>query len=220
MLARGHPDPWEKRAVLFLASQNVSLFGSSVTGLAIIWHVTLQTASGSWMTCIVLASMLPQVAISPLAGVWADRYNRKYLIMAADGGIAGATLLLALVYLAGYESLELLLGIAAVRSVGAGIQAPAVNAVVPQLVPVASLTRFNGINQSLNAAMQLLALFFSCQASTTSNALTLSGMSLLFRKRIETAASFMEQKVLRKTKVLFFFCVLLVCCCCFLPRSK
>ncbi len=153
-----HPDgSWKKWALLFLASQNISLFGSTVTGLAIIWHVTLRTSSGVWMTLIVLASMLPQVAVSLWAGVWADRYNRKYLIMGADGGIAAATLALALVSMAGYESLELLLAIAAVRSAGAGIQGPAVNAVIPQLVPREELTRFNGANQSLNAAMQLLA---------------------------------------------------------------
>lgn len=151
------PGPWKKWAILFLASQNVSLFGSSVTGLAIIWHVTLQTSSGVWMTGIVIASTLPQLLISPLAGVWADRYNRKHLIMGADAAIALATLALALVYMAGHESLELLLAIAAVRSFGAGVQGPAVNAVIPQLVPTDSLTRFNGINQSLNAGMQLLA---------------------------------------------------------------
>ena len=157
MLTHADSSPWEKRAILFLASQNVSLFGSSVTGLAIIWHVTLETSSGMWMTGIVAASMLPQLLISPLAGVWADRYNRKYLIMGADAAIALATLALALVYMAGHENLELLLGIAAVRSFGAGVQGPAVNAAVPQLVPKDSLTRFSGINQSLNAAMQLLA---------------------------------------------------------------
>ena len=148
---------WKKWAILFLASQNVSLFGSSVTGLAIIWHVTLQTSSGTWMMLIVMASMLPQVFVSLWAGVWADRYNRKHCIMAADAGIALATLALALAYMSGYGSLELLLAIAAVRSFGAGVQTPAVNAVIPQLVPADQLTRFNGLNQSLNAAMQLLA---------------------------------------------------------------
>ena len=152
-----HDQAWKRRAILFLASQNISLFGSSVTGFAIIWHVTLQTSSGVWMTLIVLASMVPQVLISLWAGVWADRYNRKYLIMASDGGIAAATLGLAVLYMAGYNSLELLLAVAAARSLGSGVQSPAVNAVIPQLVPTASLTRFNGINQSLNATMQLLA---------------------------------------------------------------
>ncbi|CAK7041993.1 MAG: hypothetical protein DELT_02865 [Desulfovibrio sp.] len=129
--------------------------------LALYWegplNFTLTPSLAVALAYIVVASMLPQLLISPLAGVWADRYNRKYLIMWADATIALATLALALVYMAGDKNLELLLGIAAVRSLGAGVQGPAVNAVVPQLVPRASLTRFSGINQSLHAAMQLLA---------------------------------------------------------------
>lgn len=152
-----HDGSWKKWAILFLVSQNISLFGSSVTGLAIIWHVTLETSSGSWMTLVILAAMLPQLFVSPWGGVWADRYNRKHLIVAADGGIALATLFLAGAYMAGYESMALLLGVCAIRSVGSGIQSPAVNAVIPQLVPEAHLVRFGGINQSIGAAMQILA---------------------------------------------------------------
>lgn len=148
---------WRKKAALFLISQNASMFGSSVTGFAIVWHVTLRTSSGLWMTMIVLASILPQVLVSLWGGVWADRYNRKFLIMGADGGIAFATLILALLYMAGYESLELLLAVAAVRSIGSGIQSPAVNAVIPQIVPAERLVSFNGLNQSVMSASQLLA---------------------------------------------------------------
>ncbi|MDL2274974.1 MFS transporter, partial [Desulfosarcina sp. OttesenSCG-928-G10] len=140
-----------------LASQNLSLFGSSVTGFAIIWHVTLETSSGTWMMLIILFSMLPQVPVSMWGGVWADRYNRKHLVMAADSGIAAATLVLAILYLAGHDNLGLLLVISAVRSVGAGIQMPAVSAMIPQVVPKHQLTRFGGINQSLNAVSQFLA---------------------------------------------------------------
>ena len=38
---------WMKKIALFLASQNVSLFGSSVVSFAIIWYITLETSSGS-----------------------------------------------------------------------------------------------------------------------------------------------------------------------------
>lgn len=152
-----HAGSWKQQAVLFLASQNLSLFGSSVTGFAIIWHITLQTSSGVWMTLIVLCSMLPQVFISPWGGVWADRHSRKHLIMASDGVIAAATCCLALLYFAGHGSLEILLVAAAVRSLGSGVQMPAVSAVVPQIVPAPHLARFNGINQTLNAPSQFLA---------------------------------------------------------------
>ncbi len=148
---------WKKKIVLFLLSQNVSLFGSSVVGFAIIWHITLQTSSGKWLMLFTVCALLPQVLISLWAGVWADRYNRKHLIMLADGFIALATLGLAVVFLLGYERLELLLVVSFVRSIGAGIQIPAVSALFPQIVPMDQLTRVQGINQTLYSVLMLLS---------------------------------------------------------------
>jgi len=101
--------------------------------------------------------MLPQVLISLWAGVWADRYNRKYLILFSDGFIALSTLILAVIFFAGYRSINLLLVVSFIRSVFTGIQTPAVNAVYPQIVPAEKLTKVNGINQTLNALLLLLA---------------------------------------------------------------
>lgn len=152
-----HVFSWKKRAAIFLISQSISLFGSSVVGFAIIWFVTLQTSSGKWIMLFTICSLLPQVLISLWAGVWADRYNRKYIIMLADGFIALVTLALAIAFLAGYQRLELLLLAALFRSVGAGIQTPAVAALFPQLVPMEHLTRVQGINQTLNSVLLLLS---------------------------------------------------------------
>ncbi|MDL2224833.1 MFS transporter [Eubacteriales bacterium OttesenSCG-928-M02] len=148
---------WKKRAGLFMVSQNISLFGSSIVGFAIMWYITLQTSSGVWMMLSTLASTLPQVLISLFGGVWADRYNRKMLIMAADAFIAIATLGLAISFLLGWQRLELLLLVSAVRSLGQGIQTPAVNALYPQLVPEAHLTKVQGINQSISSVLMLLS---------------------------------------------------------------
>jgi len=146
-----------KKIALFLVSQNVSLFGSSVVGFAIIWYITLETSSGFWLMMATICAMLPQVVVSLWGGVWADRYNRKYLIMLADAFIALATLGLAIAFWAGFQCLELLLAASAVRSIGGGIQAPAVNAIFPQLVPREKLTRIQGINQTLNSVLLLLS---------------------------------------------------------------
>ncbi len=148
---------WVKKAALFLIAQNLSLFGSSVVAFAIIWHITLTTSSGVWMMLATLASMLPQVLVSLFGGVLADRYNRKNLIMLADGFIAIATLGLAIAFLLGYTRLELLLIISAVRSLGAGIQTPAVSAIYPQLVPQDKLTKVQGINQTIGSVLLLVA---------------------------------------------------------------
>ena len=69
---------------LFLASQNISLFGSQLVSYAIIWYITLETSSGGWLTMITVCSMMPQALISLWGGVLADRYNKKTLIILSD----------------------------------------------------------------------------------------------------------------------------------------
>ena len=148
---------FNRKVVLFLISQNISLFGSSVVGFAIIWYITLETSSGIWLMLSTICSMLPQVVVSLWGGVWADRHNRKHLIMLSDAFIALATLGLAIAFWAGFRSMGLILAVSVVRSIGAGIQAPAVNAIFPQLVAQDKLTKVQGINQTLNSLLMLLA---------------------------------------------------------------
>ena len=106
-------------------------------------------------TLILLCSFIPQLIISFFSGVWADKYSRKTLIILSDGGIALATLALIIYMMAGYESIAALLFIAAVRSVGIGIQMPATSAIIPQIVPPDKLVRVNGINGSLQSIVNL-----------------------------------------------------------------
>ena len=89
---------YRKRAALFLTSQGITLFGSSLVQFAMIWYVTMQTSSGVWVSAMTVAAYLPQFLISFLSGVWADRYSRKKLIILSDALIAAATLLLAVLF--------------------------------------------------------------------------------------------------------------------------
>lgn len=149
--------PWRKQALLFLLSQNLSLFGSSVAGFALVWHITLRTQSGLWMMLATVACNVPQLLVLLWGGVWADRHDRRFLIMGSDAFVALITLGLAIALAAGGQSLWLMLGALALRSLGGGVQAPASAAMYPQLVPPEYLNRVQGINQTANAALMLLA---------------------------------------------------------------
>ncbi|HZK87895.1 MAG TPA: MFS transporter, partial [Anaerovoracaceae bacterium] len=150
-------DNWKTKAIIFLSSQILSLFGSSVVSYAVVWYITLKTGSASLMTVSILASFLPQIVISLFAGVWADRYNRKLLIISSDLLTGVSTLVLAIYFLMGHESITLIFIISAIRSVGSGIQTPAVGAILPQIVPMEKMTRINGINSALTSVMMLLS---------------------------------------------------------------
>ena len=140
-----------------MVSQNVSLFGSAVVGYAIIWHITLETTSGLWMMLATMSFNIPGLVISLWGGVWADRYYRKHLIMMADAFVALATLAVAVAFWSGFKSLELLLLASTFRSLGGGVQNPAVNAVYPQLVPADQLARVQGINQTVASFLLLFS---------------------------------------------------------------
>lgn len=148
---------WLKNISLFLSSQTISLFGSSLVQYAIMWHITLTTESGLMMTLYIICGFIPTFILSPVAGVWADRYNRKMLIILADGLIATATLILAILFLMGFDATWLLFVMAAVRAFGTGIQMPAVGAILPQIVPKDKLTKVNGINGSIQAIIMFVS---------------------------------------------------------------
>ncbi|MFR3684358.1 MAG: MFS transporter, partial [Enterococcus sp.] len=147
---------WRRKTILFITSQAITLFGSSIVQMAIIWQVALETSSGLWLTLLTLSSTIPQTVISLFGGVWADRYPRKRLIIGADLSIAAVTLLLAIVvfFRETASILPLLLVVSALRSFGSGIQTPAVSAVIPQIVPEDQLIRYNGINGSMMSIVQ------------------------------------------------------------------
>ena len=144
-----------RNILLFLASQIVSLFGSSLVQCSISWHITLETQSGTMMTIAMVCGFLPTFLISPFAGVWADRYNRKRLIIFADALVAAATLGLAVAFWLGVRDVRLIFAVMAIRGFGQGIQQPAVSSMLPSLVPPEKLMRINSINSAAQSAMML-----------------------------------------------------------------
>ncbi len=148
---------WKRNTSIFLGGQLISLFGSSLVQFAITWHITLTTQSGSYLTLAIICGFIPTFFFSPFAGVWADRYDRKKLVMLADGIIAVTTLLLALSILWGYNALWPLFVALGIRALGSAVQMPCIGAILPSIVPPAHLTRVNGINSSAQSIITLVS---------------------------------------------------------------
>jgi DHA3 family macrolide efflux protein-like MFS transporter len=123
----------------------------------VFWYLAITFRSGVTMMLAALFGFLPQALVSVFAGVWADRTNRKWLIIGADAAIALSTLGLALLLVAGFTDAWIIFVTLAVRSAGAGVQAPAVSALIPQITPIHQLMRVNGILGSLQSGLMLLA---------------------------------------------------------------
>ncbi len=148
---------WKRQVALFLVGQTITTFGSYLVQYAIMWHLALVTKSGVVLALAAIFGFLPQAVVSIFAGVWADRVNRKIMIIVSDLVIALATLGLAFLMLSGVDDLWLIFLVMAVRSVGAGVQMPAISALLPQIVPADNLLRVNSVNSSIQSSLGLLA---------------------------------------------------------------
>lgn len=120
---------WKRRILLFFISQSITLFGSQLVQMAVLWYITLQTDCGGWIAAFSVFSYLPQFFISFIGGVMADRRNKKHLLLVSDGLIAAVTFLMILLmpHLSSEPVfLTALLLMSFLRAAGAGIQNPAV----------------------------------------------------------------------------------------------
>ena len=150
-------DRWKRQVSIFLVGQTITTFGSYLVQYAIMWHLTLISKSGTVLALAALFGFLPQALVSIFAGVWADRVNRKMMIIISDSAIALATIGLASLMLVGVDDLWLIYTVMAVRSIGAGVQMPAISALLPQIAPPEKLMQINGINSSIQSSLGLLA---------------------------------------------------------------
>jgi DHA3 family macrolide efflux protein-like MFS transporter len=148
---------WKRNLTLLLLGQSLTIFASVLAAYAILWHVTLESGSGIAMTLLTLAKFVPQFLVSPLAGVWADRYNKKLIINISDSFVAVTTLVVAIFFSVGYEYIFLLFICNVARGIGHGVLMPTFNSILPFIVPREEMIRVNGISQSIQSVSQMAA---------------------------------------------------------------
>ena len=82
----------------FYVGQLVSTLGSSIISFVIIWFITITYADPIFLSITYFFAMGTQVIIGPVAGVFADRWDRKKVMFFADTLIALGTLLYLLLF--------------------------------------------------------------------------------------------------------------------------
>ena len=73
-----------KNFTLLVIGQIISLFGSSIQRFALSLYLLDLTGSASVFASILAISMIPVVLVSPVAGILADRGNKKHLMIGLD----------------------------------------------------------------------------------------------------------------------------------------
>ncbi|WP_192929837.1 MFS transporter [Alkaliphilus serpentinus] len=147
---------WKKTFFQIYIGQTFSLLSSSVVQFSIIWWITITTGSPIAITIASVVGLLPQAILGLFAGVWIDRYNRKLIMITADILVATSSLALFILFILGYESIIIVYVTLFLRAIGETFHKPALQAIIPSLVPKAELTKAGGMGQMVNSATNIL----------------------------------------------------------------
>ena len=145
------PAHWKRTIAIIWTGQALSVLATCAATFAIIWHVTVSEDSALALSSVGIAALLPTALLSPFGGVAADRFNKKHLMIAADGTAGLFSLLMAILALTEMLPLGLLLGLLVVRSAAQAFHAPALMALMPELVPERDMVRINTLDQALSS---------------------------------------------------------------------
>jgi MFS transporter, DHA3 family, macrolide efflux protein len=137
--------------------QSLSLVGSQAVQFALIWWLTETSGSATILATATLLGLLPPIVLGPVIGALIDRWNRKTLMLAADGFVAAASLLLAWLFSAGIANIPHVLALLFMRAIGAAFHSPAMTASTTLMVPEKHLTRIQGLNQSMQGLLTIVA---------------------------------------------------------------
>ncbi len=148
---------WKQKFVLLWTGQALSILSSMVSQYALIWYLTDLTGSPAVLSLATMAAMVPQGVLSLFTGAFADRFDRRIIMMVSDGAIGLISLALAALAFAGPLPVAPILAVAALRSVGGAFHAPCIQAVTPLIAPPESLTRCAGWSQGIQTVSMLLS---------------------------------------------------------------
>ena len=142
---------------ILILTQTFSYIGSRMTGLAVGIKIFNDTGQVTPLALVGFFGMLPRILATSFAGVLADRWDRRYVMIVADTGEALATLVLLLTFATGSFQLWILYVLTVWQATFSMFQGPAFSASVTQLIPDAMRDRANAIQQITGPAAGLVA---------------------------------------------------------------
>jgi len=139
------------------AGQLVSTLGSGLTGFALGVWVYEKTGSATLFAINMLVWVLPNVALSPVAGVLADRWDRRMVMIFSDTGAGLGSLFVIVMLLTGELEVWHVYVATFLNSAFSAFQWPAYSAATSLIVPKEHLGRAGGLTQIGSAISHLAA---------------------------------------------------------------
>ena len=132
---------------LLWAGMTISALGDGIYTVALAWQVYDISNTPTALSVVGVAWFLPQIAAVLLAGVIADRVDRRFLMIFADVLRAVAIGVMGVLSVAGRLELWHIWVLAALYGIGNSFFSPAYTALVPQVLPKDQLVQASALRQ-------------------------------------------------------------------------
>ncbi|MGE0881787.1 MAG: MFS transporter [Acidimicrobiia bacterium] len=120
---------------IFWIAAVISNAGSWMQTVALPAIVYEETGKATWLGLVSLASLVPSVILTPMAGAIADRMSRQLILKITQTLLMVSSFMLWGLYLSGHLTPWWILAISFVNGLGGGLNFPVWNAFIPLLVP-------------------------------------------------------------------------------------
>lgn len=119
---------------LFYVGQAVSLIGTWIQQIALSWLIYRTTGSGFLLGLVMFCNQFPLLVVTPFAGLLSDRFDRRRLMIAAQGFAAVQALILAALTLTGTIQVWQILALGLLYGVIQAFETPARQSLISQMV--------------------------------------------------------------------------------------
>jgi MFS family permease len=141
---------------LFFLGQGVSMVGTWMQSVALVWLVLDRTGSGVALGVTTALQFAPILLLGPFTGLVADRLDKRrlFLFTQAAAGVQAAAM--AVLVLTGTETLPLIYALTLVFGVVTALDQPVRRALVVELVDEAHVPNAVGLNSALMTGSRIL----------------------------------------------------------------
>jgi DHA3 family macrolide efflux protein-like MFS transporter len=144
----------------FFVGQLISMLGSNILSFVMIWWVTVNYENPIYLSLIYFFAVGTRVIVNPIGGVFADRWNRKKIIIVADSLIVLFSLCFFIIMtfqssMSEMTTLWLIIVVVFFSAIVGAFQGPAVFSIIPLMIPKEKLSRVNGLRFVLFGAITI-----------------------------------------------------------------
>lgn len=147
---------WNRNFILIMQGQMVSVFGDNIYEIALGFWILAVTGSTALMGTIMAAAVLPKIFISPFAGTFIDRHDRRNIMIITDIIRGILILFTGIAAVIGFIRMWMVLVIGIITGICGCFFNPAINSSIPDIVPESKLLKANSALSIANTANYLV----------------------------------------------------------------